>query len=118
MLTVCLNVHDLLRGRRVLFFIDNNGVRQMLAKGSTPVPSLFVMTAMVHRAVAEAECLPWFCRVPSKSNPADAPSRGAGADWAGELNCAEGPALELERSIVDALVSQQSFHAYMKAECG
>eukprot|EP00971_Amphidinium_carterae_P103212 2043108-Amphidinium_carterae.1 len=40
------------------------------------------------RADGERPCLSWFARVPSKSNPADAPSRGDDCWCSGDGFCA------------------------------
>ncbi|CAJ1378879.1 unnamed protein product, partial [Effrenium voratum] len=107
-LSVCESAADMLWRRRVLLFCDNNGVRQMLAKGNTPCPGLFAMLALVHRALAKAECLPWFCRVPSKSNPADGPSRNY---WQDEV-----PDFTIPPALVSALLSRQTFLSFLNAE--
>ena len=65
----------MLADRRVLVFVDNDAARAALIKGSSgSMPS----ARLVHQAwVAAARhgMSPWFERVPSPSNVADAPSR-------------------------------------------
>ena len=68
-----------LRMRRVILFVDNDGARGALIKGtSTSAPSAKIVSRF-WELVAQAECHVWVERVPSLSNVADGPSRG---DWA------------------------------------
>ena len=46
-LVVLLKLGASLRNRRVLFFIDNNGARDALIKGTSPVEDVFSLLAMV-----------------------------------------------------------------------
>ena len=59
---------ELVRGRRVLPFVDNNAIRDAVAKGSSRSLSVMVMLSEVHRLWAKASCLCWVSRVPTKSN--------------------------------------------------
>eukprot|EP00971_Amphidinium_carterae_P302948 6019343-Amphidinium_carterae.1 len=57
------------------------------------------MRACLHRFVQEdavSPSLAWFARVPSKSNPADAPSRGEGCSMEGVSVCRVGAASQCE----------------------
>ena len=64
-------------GRKLILFVDNDGARGSLIKGvSTSRPSARIVNWFWHTA-AENELYVWVDRVPSKSNPADAPSRGS-----------------------------------------
>ena len=66
---------DRFRGRRVLIFVDNDAARHALIKGASPSgPSALMVDAFWTRE-AELEAFSWVERVPSPSNPADAPSR-------------------------------------------
>ena len=66
---------SLLRGRDVIVFIDNEGVRESMVSGnSRSKPSLWMLGA-VHRLMPALGSKFWFARVPSSSNPADAASR-------------------------------------------
>lgn len=79
LLPVLLVLHTfpkMLRNRRLLFFVDNEGVRFSLIKGASRAELSRDMVLGVARMVAHLCCLPWYLRVPSESNPADAPSRG------------------------------------------
>ena len=70
------NYAEQIRGRRVLIFVDNNSVRDVMIKGSSRSASLFVMLAEFARRAHREQLLLWISRVPSKSNIADFPSRG------------------------------------------
>ena len=67
---------ELLSSRQVVFYVDNDGVRDVLISCNTsdPVGSV-LLTSVLEREGAFA-ISSWFTRVPSKSNIADDPSRG------------------------------------------
>ena len=77
-----------LQGKQVVFFIDNNAVRDSLigCKSSSKVAS--VILEQVLQAESDASIIPWFARVPSKSNIADDPSRGQ-VEQLTKLNCVQ-----------------------------
>jgi hypothetical protein len=58
-----------------LLFIDNDGIAATVIKGGTRIPSLFNMVAILGKLESAAPSGTWVSRVPSWSNPADAPSR-------------------------------------------
>lgn len=65
-----------LKNKQVVFYVDNDGVRDVLISCSTTDPvgqSLLIKTLELEGALALSSC---FTRVPSKSNIADDPSRG------------------------------------------
>ena len=65
-----------LTNRQVVFYVDNDGVRDVLISCSTSDPvghALLIKTGELEGALALSS---WFTRVPSKSNIADDPSRG------------------------------------------
>lgn len=70
-----LTWHGVLRGRRVLWFIDNGRARWGQIKGYSP--SLTCAHLIAQPAVLEvkAQSMSWFSRVPSISNVADPASR-------------------------------------------
>ena len=45
-------------GRRLLIFVENNGVRDSLIKGSTPVPNLFSMLALIAGLLSSLDITP------------------------------------------------------------
>ena len=64
-----------MRGRRIILFVDNDGARGSLIKGSsTSLPSAQIVGQFWSEAAA-SEMYIWVDRVPSASNPADGPSR-------------------------------------------
>ena len=63
-------------GRRVIVFIDNDSARYALIRGYSPVAASRVLVEQTWQQLARAQAAPWFERVPSTGNPADAPSRG------------------------------------------
>ncbi|CAE7833708.1 unnamed protein product [Symbiodinium sp. CCMP2592] len=66
-----------LKGRSVIAFIDNEACRFGFIKRYSPSLSLLRLISLVALLEGSLEALLWFERVPSKSNPADLPSRGA-----------------------------------------
>ena len=66
---------EILRGKHVVYFIDNNAARQALIKGYSPsLPSCRILG---EAAMADAKlgCFSWYARVPSASNASDPASR-------------------------------------------
>ena len=73
--------HSPLRGQRLICFTDNEVVREALISGVTrhlATRGLLTALAAVDSAIASST---WIARVPSQSNPADAPSRGVVDIW-------------------------------------
>ena len=66
----------ILKSRRVIFWVDNEGARYNLIKGVSPTLSLLQIAQLYHSCGEQDNCIPWVERVPSKSNIADLPSRG------------------------------------------
>ena len=68
--------HQLLKGRRNLFFLDNESARHANIRGYSPVR--FSREILSHGIVQDAKLLAfnWYARVPTGSNVADGPSRG------------------------------------------
>ena len=75
---LCVRWHlrDVLHGRRVIAFIDNEPCRFALIKGRSASQPLFRMVHACSCIEAVMPCYPWIERVASKSNPSDLPSRG------------------------------------------
>ena len=61
-----------------MLFVDNDGARGALVKGSTTSRPSARIVQSFWVAVGAQGSYPWTDRVPTKSNPADGPSRG---DW-------------------------------------
>ena len=69
-------LRDCILDRRVLFFVDNEGARHSLIKGSSPTLALLQIVQLFHACAEYDRCISWIERVPSSSNIADLPSRG------------------------------------------
>ena len=66
----------LLQGKQVVFFIDNNAVRDSLIEcGSNSKIASCLLEHMLQEE-SQSSIISWFARVPSKSNIADDPSTG------------------------------------------
>jgi hypothetical protein len=62
-------------GRRIIFCLDNDGARLSLIKGSSASPSSRILINAMLVAEIDFPAWTWFTRVPTHSNPGDAPSR-------------------------------------------
>ena len=67
-----------LKGRKILLFIDNDAARHALVKGKSANAASYRILHQFWEFAAEHEMMIWIERVPTKSNPADGPSRD---DW-------------------------------------
>ena len=103
-----------LYNRRCLNFIDNNAVRDGLTKGSSPLCDMFSLLSVVSLDVATFSLSMWFTRIPSKSNPADDPSRGRSSAMAKSLGAEELNPLAPSHDLVVGLQSHDSFITYMQ----
>ena len=65
-----------LSSRQVVFYVDNDGVRDVLISCNTADPAGSVLLTNVLELEGALAISSWFTRVPSKSNIADNPSRG------------------------------------------
>ena len=66
---------EFLSNRKVIYFMDNDGSRQAVIKGYSPViTSLRIILKCAH-SDAVSRSTPWYARVPTKSNIGDEPSR-------------------------------------------
>ena len=71
-----------LHDRKVIWFIDNDAARDGLISGSSHSETAQDIIYTYYNCERERPSFSWFARVPSKSNPADAPSRGLVRDTA------------------------------------
>ena len=66
---------EVLKNRRVFFYIDNEAAKAALIRGFSPLLDASDMLFEIFKQDVLLRCLPWYSRVPSKSNCADAASR-------------------------------------------
>ena len=59
-----------------MVFLDNEAARHALVKGYSPLVRGAELVSEAWLAFAACSAAVWFARVPTRSNPADAPSRG------------------------------------------
>ena len=72
--------------RRCIFFVDNEGAREVLIKGSSRSRTLLSISALFFELEDRDHAITWLERVPSDSNVADAPSRGLVSETARLIN--------------------------------
>ena len=89
----------------MIFYIDNNAVRDALIKGSSPVCDLFNMLSLCSYFISRSHLGAWFTRVASSSNPLDAPSRGEERMLADQLGAELCSPLEPSNELVHSLTS-------------
>ena len=117
-LVTLLRLGKSLKNRRVLVFIDNNGARDALIKGTSPVDDVFPLLAIVSVILNAFSVSVWFTRVPSPSNPGDAPWRGQAAQMASALGCSSADFWECEEDVVQSLVYGSTFLDVMARQVG
>lgn len=98
-----------MQGRRVLIFVDNKSVRDVMIKGSSRSASLFVMLAEFARRTHQEQLLLWISRVPSKSNLADYPSCGQPETAGGLIGGTVGQVLDAPEAFVRACLQSENF---------
>ena len=110
------NLSGILRKRRVLWFIDNNAVKDMLVKGSTRGSNLFAMIPESLFLAGLCEAQLWISRLPSKSNIADIPSRGDSVAAAKFIDGVVGPDLQPSPDFVEVMLQANTYEGYMTAK--
>ena len=105
---------ELCRHRRVLLFVDNNAIRDSVAKGTSKSLSVLVLLSEIHRLWTEIQCLCWASRVPSLSNDSDLPSRGKAQLAASVINGSLGKPLEPSSKLCDLICDSTSFVQFMR----
>ena len=117
LLPIAVGLHHFshaLKGRRVLWFVDNNSVRDMIIKGTTASPSLFCLLAECFRLAGAMQLVWWISRVPTKSNIADDPSRQEPETAAKLIGRQVIPAIKCVAHLIEACLSVTSFVDYMQ----
>ena len=74
-LTAANTWSEQIRGRDVIFWIDNESARHGLIRGVSPVHASNALIQSTWSTLVRLEVHPWFARVPSCGNPSDDPSR-------------------------------------------
>jgi hypothetical protein len=92
-----------IRHRRVLFFVDNDATRHAFIRCGSQSVSMQALAFCFHRL--QHDCMAWFARVPTDSNPADLPSRGQALEAAALFGCRHVGPLSLSKSSIDFLES-------------
>ena len=67
--------HSELAFRPVLWFVDNSSAQAALVRSFSPVFDNYELLSINATLDVGLQSLNWYSRVPSKSNPGDAPSR-------------------------------------------
>lgn len=65
-----------LRCSQTLVYVDNNAARDVVISGCARNEAASILIEKLLAAENEASLFPWYCRVPSPSNPSDDASRG------------------------------------------
>jgi hypothetical protein len=65
----------LLKHSKVIFWVDSEPAKFALIRGMSDTPTCNSIVQASNHLTVELQCNEWFSRVPSKSNPADDPSR-------------------------------------------
>ena len=66
---------DVLTHSKVIFWVGSEPAKFSLIRGMSDTPTCNSIVQASNHLTVELQCNEWFSRVPSKSNPADDPSR-------------------------------------------
>ena len=108
---------ELCRGRRVLLFVDNNAVRDAVAKSSSRSLTLLILLSELHRLWrlwASSQSLCWVSRVPTKSNIGDLPSRQLPGEAAHIIGGEHRPNLVPSAALQKMICNAASFVDHMR----
>ena len=73
---------EVMAGRRIIVFVDNDAARSAVIKGSTASPASAKIVTAIWEMAVRSEMQLWIDRVPTSSNIADGPSR---SQWASAI---------------------------------
>lgn len=104
---VRINFKRVLKGRKVIFFIDNESARYALIKSVSGRSSMQVLTTAFHRCDLDYECFHWIERVPSKSNPADWPTRGKTSDLTELVQGSYAGSIEFDETLIRDIMATE-----------
>ncbi|CAE7752219.1 unnamed protein product, partial [Symbiodinium necroappetens] len=79
-LATMLELNTFLSARRVIWWIDNDATRAVIIKGASRSWAMHELARLFSELDSQYPSMWWVCRVPSFSNPGDAPSRGHGSE--------------------------------------
>ena len=79
-LATMMQLNAFLSSRRTVWWIDNDATRSVIIKGASRSWAMHSMARLFSELDREWPSMWWVCRVPSFSNPGDAPSRGHGEE--------------------------------------
>ena len=105
---------ELCSRRRILLFVDNNAIRDLVSKGTSKSLSVLVLLSEIHRIWTEIQCLCWVSRVPSLSNVSDLPSRGKANQAAAVIGGTNGNPLDPSPRLCDLICDSNSFVQFMR----
>ena len=105
----------LCKRRRILLFVDNNAIRDAVAKATSRSLTLLVLLSELHRLWACCQCLCWVSRVPTKSNISDYPSRQRPEEAARIIQGNCGEVLEPSDTLCKMICDSTNFIAHMRA---
>ena len=108
MVSLRWSLRSLLRDRRTIWWVDNEAARYSLIKGQSGSDSMNKLVRQYYHFDGDHPTYSWIERVPSFSNPADAPSRfkpELAKEW---FPSAEIQSLACDAGLVERLVSQSA----------
>ena len=91
--------------RRTIWWVDNGSARYSAIKGLSPSPTMRLLARQFYALDADFPTYSWVERVPSKSNPADGPSRNDCAETLALLSLPSATAFEHPRELVERLAA-------------
>ncbi|CAE7032457.1 unnamed protein product [Symbiodinium sp. CCMP2592] len=93
-----LQLNALVSSRRIVWWVDNDATRGVMIKGASRSWDMHTLARVFSELDREWPSMWWVCRVPSYSNPGDAPSRDQG-----EESLVTDPCTQASRLVLGAL---------------
>ena len=81
LLAVRSHLQNMLRGRKTIYWIDNDSARATVIQGSSKSAAMFSLALILAEVDNTSPTLAWMERVPSFSNVADWPSKLLGSSF-------------------------------------
>ena len=78
---------NVLAGRSVLWFLDNESAKMALIRNFSPILDSFLLLQTNAKLDIETQSKNWYSRVPSRSNPSDSASRLEFGEYASSMKC-------------------------------